>query len=114
MANGMGAPKHRRHECAVDSNMGRCYGTAYGALHGGRKHCRYAGISTAIGPDITGNMEGKLNATVSRLIDVAGAAILLGLIVRWGPNFAQVINATGNAAATFARQLTLADVQGQG
>lgn len=54
-----------------------------------------------------------MSATVQRFIDVAGFAIVIGLVARFGPGFATAVTAGGRASAEIIRQLTLAEVPTQ-
>ena len=45
-----------------------------------------------------------------RIVDIIGAAILAGLVLRWGRNFAEIVASVGEATAKVARELTLRDI----
>jgi hypothetical protein len=47
----------------------------------------------------------------SRIIDIVGAALILGLILRWGPEAAALIGALGSQTTTFFKAVSLQDIK---
>lgn len=46
---------------------------------------------------------------VGRIVDVVGMAIVIGLVLRYGPSFAQIVGAVGNASVELVKALTLVE-----
>lgn len=55
-----------------------------------------------------------MSFTIGRVIDIAGVGLVLGLLLRWGPNAAQLIATTGAEVTKFYRAVSLQDVRAPG
>jgi hypothetical protein len=48
-----------------------------------------------------------VSGTVGRVVDIVGVALVLGLLLRWGPQAAQLIGATGEQLNSFYKTVSL-------
>lgn len=53
----------------------------------------------------------QMSGTLGRVVDIVGVALVLGLLLRWGPQAAQLIGATGEQLNTFYRTVSLQNIQ---
>lgn len=52
-----------------------------------------------------------MGGNIERIINVTGVCLVLGIALRWGPEMARLIAATGNATTGFVKAVSLQDIQ---
>lgn len=48
-----------------------------------------------------------MSADTGRIIDLIGAALILGIILRWGGDFSNVVTSIGNTSVNFYKAVSL-------